>query len=123
MITSKVRIRAGSIIAPLHDVIRIVEDFAVIDNLSGGRVDVSFASGWHPNDFVFRPELYQSRREVTYTLVDGVRRLWRGDNADRINGHGLKVSLAVHPYALGNRNCRSGLPRLATQRHFVLLVN
>ena len=27
---------------------------ATLDNLSGGRVGISFASGWHPNDFVLK---------------------------------------------------------------------
>lgn len=43
--TTRIRIRAGSLIAPLHDVIQIVEEFAAVDNLSGGRVDLSFEIG------------------------------------------------------------------------------
>ncbi len=33
--------------APLHDPVRIAEEWSVVDNLSGGRAGVSFASGWH----------------------------------------------------------------------------
>src|SRR5262249_41347167 len=49
-ITSKVRIRAGSCVLPLHNPIRIAEEWALVDNLSNGRVGISFASGWQPND-------------------------------------------------------------------------
>src|SRR5712692_3504600 len=45
MITKNIRIRAGSVVSPLHQTIRIAEEWAMVDNLSGGRVDVSFATG------------------------------------------------------------------------------
>jgi natural product biosynthesis luciferase-like monooxygenase protein len=77
--TRRIRIRAGSVVMPLHHPIRVAEEWALVDNLSGGRVDVSFASGWQPNDFVLRPETYADRKRVTYEGVDQVRRLWRGE--------------------------------------------
>src|SRR5215470_15781395 len=36
-ITSKIQIRAGSLISPLHNPIRIAEEWSVVDNLSQGR--------------------------------------------------------------------------------------
>ena len=41
--TRHIRIRAGSVVLPLHDPIRVYEEWAVVDNLSRGRVDLSFA--------------------------------------------------------------------------------
>ena len=78
-ITERVRIRAGSVVLPLHDPIRVVEEWAVVDNLSEGRVGISFASGWHPEDFVLAPERYADRKERMYRDIDTVRRLWRGE--------------------------------------------
>ena len=54
-ITSNVGIRAGSVVLPLHSPIRVAEEWAVVDNLSHGRVAISFAAGWQPNDFVLNP--------------------------------------------------------------------
>src|SRR5438874_1155394 len=51
MVTRRLQLRAGSLISPLHDVIRIAEEWAVVDNLSNGRVAISFGSGWNVNDF------------------------------------------------------------------------
>lgn len=96
-VTTRIRIRAGSLIAPLHDVLRIVEEFAVVDNLSDGRVDVSFGSGWHPNDFALRPSAFASRRETTLTLVEEARRLWRGEGVTRTNGAGQPITVFVYP--------------------------
>src|SRR5207248_7111708 len=43
-ITQKVQIRAGSVVLPLHDPLRVAEEWAVVDNLSAGRVGLSFAT-------------------------------------------------------------------------------
>ena len=42
----------GSVVLPLHSPIRVAEEWSVVDNLSGGRVGISFAAGWQPNDHV-----------------------------------------------------------------------
>ena len=55
MCTSTIRLNAGSVVAPLHHPARIAEEWSVVDNLSHGRVGISFASGWNPDDFVFFP--------------------------------------------------------------------
>src|ERR1700694_4354930 len=39
-ITQRIQIRAGSLISPLHDPIRIAEEWSVVDNLSRGRVAI-----------------------------------------------------------------------------------
>src|SRR6266850_3063599 len=45
VMTERVQIRAGSLIAPLHDPVRIAEEWSVVDNLSHGRVAISFGAG------------------------------------------------------------------------------
>jgi natural product biosynthesis luciferase-like monooxygenase protein len=62
-VTERIAIRAGSVVAPLHHPARIAEEWAVVDNLSGGRVGISFAPGWHLVDFALRPENYAGRRQ------------------------------------------------------------
>ena len=42
-ITERVDIRAGSCVLPLHDPIRVAEEWSLVDNLSNGRVGISFA--------------------------------------------------------------------------------
>ncbi|MBW4718330.1 LLM class flavin-dependent oxidoreductase [Saccharothrix sp. SC076] len=77
--TRRLRVHAGSVAAPLHHPVRIAEDWALVDNLSGGRVGVSFASGWHRDDFVLAREDFERRRVVTSETVERVRSLWRGE--------------------------------------------
>src|SRR4029453_6956783 len=65
-ITTRVGIRAGSVALPLHHPVRVAEEGAVVDNLSGGRTGVSFASGWHRDDFVLTPTPYDERKEEMF---------------------------------------------------------
>lgn len=78
-ITEHVQIRAGSCVLPLHHPIRAAEDWAVVDNISGGRVGVSFAAGWQPNDFALAPAAFADRKAGMFKAIDQVRRLWRGE--------------------------------------------
>jgi natural product biosynthesis luciferase-like monooxygenase protein len=96
-ITKQVRIRAGSVVAPLHHPLRIAEEWAVVDNLSGGRVGLSFASGWHASDFALRPENYADRRQVVLDYAEQVRRLWRGDSIAVTDGVGTVQDVRVFP--------------------------
>jgi len=95
--TSRVRIRAGSVVMPLHHPIRVAEEWAVVDNLSEGRVDVSFAIGWNPTDFALAPEAYADRRERTFAGIDTVCRLWAGEELETRNGAGEAVRVRIHP--------------------------
>ena len=96
-ITERLQLRAGSVVLPLHDPLRVAEEWAVVDNLSGGRVGVSFASGWHANDFVFRPENYRGRRELMFRDIEVVRRLWRGEKIMRQGGAGNEIEVQALP--------------------------
>ncbi len=78
-ITERVQIRAGSCVLPLHHPIRAAEDWAVVDNISGGRVGVSFAAGWQPNDFALAPAAFADRKAGMFKAIEQVRRLWRGE--------------------------------------------
>jgi natural product biosynthesis luciferase-like monooxygenase protein len=55
-VTKNISVRAGSCVLPLHHPARVAEEWAMIDNLTAGRVGLAIASGWQPDDFVLRPE-------------------------------------------------------------------
>lgn len=97
MKTSLVEIRAGSVVLPLHDVIRVAEEWSVVDNLSEGRVSLSIASGWNANDFVFFPGDYNDRHAKMYGQIETLRELWRGESIDMVNGLGKPVSVKIFP--------------------------
>lgn len=96
-VTERVQIRAGSVVLPLHHPVRVVEEWSVVDNLSGGRAAVSIASGWHPSDFVLRPETYDDRKEAMFRDVELVRRLWRGEEVHLTGGDGREYPVRALP--------------------------
>ncbi|MEU2155827.1 MupA/Atu3671 family FMN-dependent luciferase-like monooxygenase [Streptomyces sp. NPDC019396] len=95
--TEHIAIRAGSVVAPLHHPLRIAEEWSVVDNLSGGRAGVSFASGWHPVDFALSRTSYENRKRVTLEHLDQVRSLWRGGSADVVDGTGRPTTVRIFP--------------------------
>ena len=84
-------------VLPLHHPLRVAEEWAVVDNLSGGRVGLCVASGWHANDFALRPEAYGHHRELMYEHLDTVRRLWSGEAVTATSGSGEDVELRIYP--------------------------
>lgn len=96
-VTTQLKLRAGSVVMPLNDPIRVAEEWSVVDNLSGGRVELAFASGWHPDDFALMPAAYKDRNAQMYAGIEQVRALWCGETIERTNGAGEKVSLRIYP--------------------------
>ncbi|MGH8900459.1 MAG: MupA/Atu3671 family FMN-dependent luciferase-like monooxygenase [Egibacteraceae bacterium] len=95
--TERIQLRAGSVISPLHDALLLAEDWAVVDNLSGGRVAVSFGSGWNPDDFVLNAAAYVPRREIMWEQIALIRHLWSGGTIQRPNGVGDVVEVGLVP--------------------------
>jgi natural product biosynthesis luciferase-like monooxygenase protein len=99
-VTKNLSIRAGSCVLPLHHPARVAEEWAVIDNLSNGRVALAFASGWMPEDFVLRPENAPPKNKASLVHdIDVVRRLWRGEKVDFDFGGGT-VGVVTQPRPL-----------------------
>jgi amino acid adenylation domain-containing protein/natural product biosynthesis luciferase-like monooxygenase protein len=96
-ITTNVKLRAGSVVLPLHDPIRVAEEWAIVDNLSNGRVGIAAASGWHPRDFSFFPQNYARRKQVMMESVQQLKSLWRGESITRTDGNGKESSVRIFP--------------------------
>lgn len=95
--TKNIRLRSGSVVLPLHHPVEVVETWAMVDNLSGGRVDLGFASGWNPNDFLLSPGTYANRKEVWQERIPLVQTLWRGEPVRFENGKGDEVEIQIYP--------------------------
>ncbi|UVO51484.1 LLM class flavin-dependent oxidoreductase [Sphingomonas sp. SUN019] len=96
-VTSRVKIRGGSVVVPLHHPVRVAEEWSLVDNLSNGRVGIAFASGWQPNDFVLRPESFADKSAALMNGIDTVRGLWRGEKRAFPGPLGKDVEVAIYP--------------------------
>jgi len=129
-ITEHVKIMSGSCVSPLHSPIRIAEEWSVVDNLSKGRVGMSFAAGWQPNDFAIKPENYDRRKDIMFEQIETVRKLWRGETVNFEGPNGNMVEVKTMP-----RPIQKDLPiwitaannpetfRMAGERGFYLLTH
>jgi natural product biosynthesis luciferase-like monooxygenase protein len=96
-VTQRVGIRAGSVVLPLHHPARVAEEWSVVDNISKGRVGISFASGWQPNDFALMPGNFADNKAVMLRNIEVVRRLWRGEAVAFDGPLGKPVELRTLP--------------------------
>ena len=96
-ITTNLKLRAGSVVLPLHDPIRVAEEWAMVDNLSNGRVGIAAASGWHPRDFSFFPQNYSRRRQAMQESIQVLQTLWRGETITRLDGAGKETPIRIFP--------------------------
>ena len=97
-VTRNIAVRAGSCVLPLHHPARVAEEWAVIDNLTGGRAGLAIASGWQPDDFVLRPENAPPNNKTA--MIDGIdqlRRLWRGEAVDFPRAGGGSFGVVTQP--------------------------
>jgi natural product biosynthesis luciferase-like monooxygenase protein len=96
-VTERIALRAGSVVLPLHNPLRVAEDWSLVDNLSNGRIGLSFASGWHANDFALMPEAYAERRELMFRHIDTIKKLWRGESVPVKSGTGATIEVRTLP--------------------------
>jgi len=96
-VTTRVGIRAGSVVAPLHHPLRIAEEWSVVDNLSNGRVGIAFAAGWQPDDFVLNPNNFADKQSALLRTLADVRGLWRGEARSFAGPLGKEVTLSSFP--------------------------
>jgi alkanesulfonate monooxygenase SsuD/methylene tetrahydromethanopterin reductase-like flavin-dependent oxidoreductase (luciferase family) len=76
--TEHARIQIAALIAPFHDPLRLAEDIAVVDLLSGGRLDLVIANGYVPGEFdMFGCELSDRVKRTTET-VGTLKQAWTG---------------------------------------------
>lgn len=77
--TERVTVGTALLLAPLHEPIRVAEDAAVVDLISGGRFVLGVGVGWREEEF---EGLGISIAERASRLEDSVavyRQAWRGD--------------------------------------------
>jgi alkanesulfonate monooxygenase SsuD/methylene tetrahydromethanopterin reductase-like flavin-dependent oxidoreductase (luciferase family) len=88
--TSTIGLGAGVMLAPFNNPIRLAEDAAVVDQLSGGRLILGIGLGWRDEEFrAFG--VPRSRR--TALLEDSIRVVWEALRGDRVTYQGRAISV------------------------------
>ena len=81
--TEQIRIHFGIALLPLHgNPVRFAEDIAVLDNLSGGRVEVGLGQGYRQAEYDGLGIAYDERRGRYLEGIEIVERLLAGETLD-----------------------------------------
>lgn len=74
--TRRVRIGTAVVIAPFGHPVRIAEEFAMVDVLSGGRLEFGLGRGYQPKEFVGLGVSMERTRERFDEALEIIRRAW-----------------------------------------------
>jgi putative FMN-dependent luciferase-like monooxygenase len=89
--TSKIRLGTGIITLPLENPVRVAEDAAVLDLLSGGRLEIGIGTGGTPSSFAAFGLDSANRSEIYDRHLGTVRNAWAG--------HALEGGDTLYPAA------------------------
>jgi alkanesulfonate monooxygenase SsuD/methylene tetrahydromethanopterin reductase-like flavin-dependent oxidoreductase (luciferase family) len=95
--THRVRISSDVLLLPFQHPLRLAEDLAVLDNLSGGRIELGVGMGYAPHEF---RAFGISRRERVSRTEEGIevlRRAWSGEPFDFRGRHWSFEGASVRP--------------------------
>jgi alkanesulfonate monooxygenase SsuD/methylene tetrahydromethanopterin reductase-like flavin-dependent oxidoreductase (luciferase family) len=77
------RIGQGVALAPLYGhPMRLAEDLAVVDNLSGGRIEIGLGQGYRPTEFEMFGWNYATRTRAFEESLDILEKAWTGEGFD-----------------------------------------
>ena len=77
--TERIRLGTGVMLTPFHDPIRLAEDAAVVDQISGGRLILGLGLGWRDEEFRMFGQQPNERVRRTVDTVEILRRAWTGE--------------------------------------------
>ncbi|MGW8352586.1 LLM class flavin-dependent oxidoreductase [Streptomyces wedmorensis] len=102
--TRRIAVTVSAIIGPLHDPLRLAEDIAVLDLLSGGRLVTVAGIGYRPEEYEERGVDWGRRGRLQDELLETLLTAWTGE-----------------PFTYRSRTVRV-TPRPFTRPHPMLLV-
>src|SRR5215813_1305111 len=88
--TTRIRLAPAVTVLPLHHPIRVAEQWATLDLLSGGRVDFACGRGYDQREYLPFHVSFADNQGIFEEGLELVRRLWSAD--DRISHHGKHYS-------------------------------
>lgn len=119
--TRSIAVTVSAVIGPLHDPLRLAEDIAVLDLLSGGRLVTVAGIGYRPEEYALFDVDWKRRGRIQDEVLETVLRAWTGEEFE-YRGRTVRVTprpfTDPHPLLLvggsskaaARRAARLGLP-------------
>lgn len=76
--TTRIQIGTAVLLAPLYNPVRLAEDAACVDLISGGRLLLGLGSGWRKREFEVIGTPLESRHRRLWETIDVLKRAWSG---------------------------------------------
>ncbi|MFK8849343.1 LLM class flavin-dependent oxidoreductase [Streptomyces sp. Ac-502] len=102
--TRRITVTVSALITPLHDPLRLAEEIAVLDLLSGGRLVTVAGIGYRPEEYAAHGRDWHWRGKLQDEVLETLLAAWKGEPF-RYRGRTVRVT-----------------PRPYTQPHPLLLV-
>ncbi|MCF3131619.1 LLM class flavin-dependent oxidoreductase [Streptomyces olivochromogenes] len=125
--TRRITVTVSAVIGPLHDPLRLAEDIAVLDLLSGGRLITVAGIGYRPEEYALFDVEWRRRGRLQDELLETLLKAWTGEEFE-YRGRTVRVTprpfTDPHPLLLvggsskaaARRAARLGLPFFPSAR-------
>jgi len=119
--TRRIAVTVSAVIGPLHDPLRLAEEIAVLDLLSGGRLVTVAGIGYRPEEYALFDVDWKRRGRLQDELLETLLKAWTGEEFE-YRGRTVRVTprplTDPHPLLLvggsskaaARRAARLGLP-------------
>ncbi|CAM5642831.1 Luciferase OS=Streptomyces aurantiogriseus OX=66870 GN=GCM10010251_35050 PE=4 SV=1 [Streptomyces aurantiogriseus] len=114
--TRRLAVTVSAAIGPLHDPLRLAEDIAVLDLLSGGRLVTVAGIGYRPEEYARAGVDWKQRGRLQDELLETVLKAWTGEEFE-YRGRTVRVTPRPqsdpHPLLLVGGSSRAAARRAA----------
>ena len=129
--TKKMRLGSAVSILPMHNPLRIAEEFAMVDLLSNGRLNFGAGRGMHPMEYAVFGYEWKNAQSRLPEALDIVIKAWSGGEFEWKGAHYQFPKLNVYPkplqkphppiYVTANRDPES-FQMIATRGHHLMTL-
>ena len=95
--TSTLRVGTGIFILPAHNPVRVAEQVATIDQISGGRISLGVGSGWWPLEYQVQGSDFRERGGRMEEALEILRLVWTQEETSFDGRYWSFPELTVHP--------------------------
>jgi len=111
--TERIAIAVAALLLPLYDPIKVAEDMAVLDILSGGRVSYTLGMGYRDEEYAMFGVERRRRARRLEAGIEALRKAWRGEPFEF---EGRPVHVTLRPATPGGPSLALGGGSLAAAR-------
>ena len=95
--TDRIRLGPATAVLPLRNPIHVAEDYALVDALSGGRLNFGVGSGSRPTEYAPFGIDFDDRGELYTKNLASIRDRWQAAASGEVGPHSLNVAPVQSP--------------------------